>query len=584
MSMSKKFFEFNFFVPNIFAPMAVLALYCGSFAYFSSHFLIEGVSYVFASKLGMYTLFMLVALCLLFLIGFKSGKSPHPKFKYSPEKFHFDDLFLLLLPLTPVAQYVLNNREILSPVEILYTLALFTLFAALYIFAIPALLHTFFSTRILMLTGLAFVFTIASMASLSDYFSWFGKGTLRYQLALFGGAFLIPWLLYNLDKRKVLYFLIATNLATNSLIQLLPQNTASVEELPLSAEESKLPWLVGERIPKSTPNIYLLIYDSYVPNETMLAYGIDNAAQENYLQEQGFELYPHTYSVGSYTLYTMSTVLDVSAYYNGEKEARKAVSGNGVTHNILKGLGYDTYGLFYSDYMFRGIGSSYDYSIPGNVIPPHILLLKAILAGEFRFDIDDIEYEGQGRDQFIKAKQDVWTRIPKEKTFVYMHTNVPAHTQNSGACLPNEIDLYKERLVSANIEMRQDLQTITENDPDAIIIVAGDHGPHLTKNCSTTSDVYDASEISRLDVQDRYGTFLAIKWPTEEFTKYDNIKVLQDVFPTIFAYLYEDEKILRAKIRPEIPPSYFISGVTVKKGIIYGGIDDGEPLFLSEEK
>ena len=123
-----------------------------------------------------------------------------------------------------------------------------------------------------------------------------------------------------------------------------------------------------------------------------------------------------------------------------------------------------------------------------------------------------------------------------------------------------------------------------KNDPSGIIIIAGDHGPYLTKNCIGTKGDYNISEISRLDIQDRYGTFLAIKWPTDEFSKYDEITVLQDIFPAIFAYMYQDVEFLELQIEPSIKGySYRLSGVSVNDGIIIGGIDDGEPLFISEK-
>ncbi len=97
--------------------------------------------------------------------------------------------------------------------------------------------------------------------------------------------------------------------------------------------------------------------------------------------------------------------------------------------------------------------------------------------------------------------------------------------------------------------MRQDLALVIENDPGAILIVAGDHGPHLTKNCiSDLGDVYDISEITRFDIQDRYGTFLAIKWPSSDFEEYDDITILQDLFPAIFAYIFEDQGLLESRL------------------------------------
>jgi len=115
------------------------------------------------------------------------------------------------------------------------------------------------------------------------------------------------------------------------------------------------------------------------------------------------------------------------------------------------------------------------------------------------------------------------------------------------------------------------------------VIVAGDHGPYLTKNCLTTEEEYDISEINRLDVQDRNGTFLAIKWPSSNFEEYDDITVLQDLFPAIFATIFEDQGLLESRIEPITDNGTRISGVEVSDGIIVGGMNDGEALFINDE-
>jgi hypothetical protein len=278
----------------------------------------------------------------------------------------------------------------------------------------------------------------------------------------------------------------------------------------------------------------------------------------------------------------MSRVLNASTEYYGDK--RRGVSGDGVIQKILDDLSYKTYGLFYSDFMFRGYGDSYDYSTPEkkSILPPYVQLLKAIFLGEFRFNIENVGFVKHTKNKFAETKQSIFEDISGGKQiFIYMHSNLPSHSQNSGACLANEIELYKERVAKANIEMRQDINLIIANDPGAIVIVAGDHGPYLTRNCDTTTGSYDISEISRLDIQDRHATFLAIRWPTGDFVKYDDITVLQDLFPAIFAYLFKDPTILESKINPIIPIPNSISGASVNNGLIIGGINDGEPLFLS---
>ena len=129
--------------------------------------------------------------------------------------------------------------------------------------------------------------------------------------------------------------------------------------------------------------------------------------------------------------------------------------------------------------------------------------------------------------------------------------------------------------------MKQDMELLTRKDPGAIIVVAGDHGPFLTKNCTHTGDHYNITEISRHDIQDRVGTFLAIKWPDENSVKYDDITILQDLFLAIFAYLFEDERFLGEKISSLTLNKKIASGASVHNGIISGGINDGESLFLT---
>jgi hypothetical protein len=575
-SKFKKIFEVNFLIANVLVPLIALALYCISFAYFSSLLLLKGVSYHFTYAMGKYAFAAALVSSLIFFAALKWNKDTKLEFKRSAVKFRLEDLILPLFPLTPVVQYMFTNRDILSAAEFVYVTAFFIIFSCMYIFAIPIFFGTFMPNLALMSIGMAFVYLITNMASASSSFAWFGVGNLGIQLALLAGVFFAAWLLYAFHAKWILHFFILLNLAANTSTQVLSRT--ALESDPSSAfEENELLSRVVGKTPVITPNIYLLIYDAYVPNETMLSYGIDNSAQENYLRDAGFVLYPHTYSVSSNTLGTMSRVLNASTNYYGDKH--RAVSGDGVTQRIFHELGYETYGLFFSDYMFRGYGENYDHAFPTDNIPPFVQLVRAILMGEFRFDL------GGGRnthEQFIDAKRDIFKNVSLDQVFIYMHTDLPSHSQESGACLPDETELFSARLKNANVEMRQDLDLIIQNDPGAIVIVAGDHGPYLTRNCHNTSYEYDISEISRMDIQDRYATFLAIRWPNGDFVKYDEITVLQDLFPSIFAYMYQDTTILKAKIRAKIPSLNTISGASVENGYIIGGPNDGEPLFLSE--
>lgn len=570
--MLKRAFEGNFFFSNILVPSVVLFVYLVSFEYLISPVLNipNGVNTVFVSRSWRYFSFVLVGALIIFsIIIFRNGGKI--AFTKSDEKTSSGDLILLLLPLTPVVQYIINNQDILSPLGSLSVLFFFALFSSIYIFVIPAALGFVGSTRTLIFLGLAFVFTITSMALLSSSFAWLDKGSLRIQLIFFGSTFLVTWLLYRLNDKKILHVLIVFIFVSNSIMQLSAQEDWIDRKSP-PVEENKLVSLIEKVTPVVTPNIYLLVYDSYVTNETMLAHGIDNSPQEDYLEELSFKLYPNTYSVANYSIGSMSRVLNASREFFGDQ--RRGVSGDGIIQNILSNFGYETYGLFSNDYYFHENNPTYDFSIPEPSTTSPEILIRAILMGEFRFDIGFNELPMK---QFIETKRNIFESISGAPVFIYMHSSLPGHSQNSGACLSDETDRFKKRLMSANLEMKQDIKKIIDNDPEAIIIVAGDHGPYLTKNCASLH-VYDGSDIARLDIQDRFGTFLAIRWPTQDFEKFDDIVVLQDLFPAIFAYLFDDERFLESKIES----STFSPVVKVRNGIIIRGINRNEPLFLTD--
>jgi hypothetical protein len=575
MSKLAKILNVNILFKDIFIPLALLAFYSGSFAFFVSRLLPESLNVDFAGRLFTYLLGLMVIMCLITMGRLVTRRDEKLILRGPCQKITGSDFILLLIPLSPVVQYILSNQEMLTPLDSLVVLVCFVLIAGITILAIPALLSSFSSSRILMSLGVAFTFTISSMAVLSQQFSWYKTGSMKILLPYLFLVFVAAWLILGIKNKKTVVLLITVIFFANLGFQMLSQPTVS-EGGSLPTAQNELLSMIEARAPALTPNIYLLVYDSYVANETMQAYGIDNRAQEDYLQEQGFTLYPHTYSVGSDTLGSMSRVLNASTEKTGNP--RRGVAGDGIVHNALQSLGYRTVGIFPYDFMFRGVGSSYDESIPEYDTPPYVHLITAILMGEFRFDIG---FEEQTSDQYAEAKQRILSSTPDSPVFIYAHSALPGHSQNSGACLPDETELFEERLLKANIEMRQDIETIQENDPGAIIIVAGDHGPYLTKNCTDTKKVYEITEITRLDIQDRFGSFLAIRWPGEEYEEYDQISVLQDVFPAIFAYLYADREFLDLIKEPVITNVKSTSGATIINGIISGGVDDGEALFLS---
>ena len=111
----------------------------------------------------------------------------------------------------------------------------------------------------------------------------------------------------------------------------------------------------------------------------------------------------------------------------------------------------------------------------------------------------------------------------------------------------------------------------------SIIILISDHGPFLTKNC-TSLDNYPPNEINRLDIQDRHGTFVAIRTPDLKEINFDK-RILQNLFIYIHSYLNNDLSILNEENSENINNYYFPTSINVIDNQIIGGIDDGQVLF-----
>jgi len=570
----EKVLNAGFILSNILIPLGVVSFYFTT----TSMLLPEGVNQVFASRSSKYILPITIFLFIAYysFIGLRKIKQQFSS--DSDDKLVTGDLVLLLYPLTPVLQYMIFNAEILSWYEHIAIFCVFMIFVSIPILVVPLLFKNTGSTRILMSLGLAFTFSFTNMASLTSQLSWHKEGSLKIQLLVLGSVWLISFLLIKLNLRRFMYLLTVVYFSTNSIYQLIDRPDTQITADP-NLTENKLIALIDSREPVITPSIYLLVYDAYVVNETMQAYGIDNQLQEQYLEDKNFILYPQTYSIGGESISSMSRVLNSSTSYDGYP--RKAVSGDGIVQNTLEIFGYKTYGIFPIDFFFRGVIPSYNYSFPSSSSSLSTMM-KAIFLGEFRFGVD---FDKVPREQYIHEKHTSFSEDVTDPKFIYTHSKFPGHSQNSGVCGPNEFEMYKEKLTTANEEMRQDVELIIENDPNAIIIIAGDHGPYITKNCRGLGYDYNTSEISRLDIQDRFGTFLAIRWPTADFEEYDEITILQDIFPAIFAYMFADPGILESQVEPiVIDSTNILGGALVNDGMIKGGIHDGEALFLQSSQ
>lgn len=543
----------------------------------SIHLLPPGVNSHFVAD----TWLLLWGLALLILSGISASAGGHLSSSVRKKsRWRASDLLFAVVPMIPIVRYSIVNVELLPGGGVFLLFGATAALALVLVIVVPRSLAALMDTSIVIPMSSAALYVFYNMASYSGSRNWFGSGNAFEQIAILVAATLALVLFSKIRKSFFAAGLIAFIVLEVSLavVQRGEFDEGASGDSGSSAAPSWLSDLTSATW-QTSPNVFFLTYESYANQETFDSYGIDNSEQMEFLLEEGFTIYDGTYSLGGHSLASLSRVLDISAEpRNGP--ARYVTAGNSLVTEVFRSRGYETHGVFTGDYFLRGQAPGYSsvYPSPDAANVAETSFLGSIFRGEFRFEGSFVSTD---YDTYLDKKREILGLNSAKPQFLWSHSSYPGHTQNSGTCLPDEVEKYSAGLEQANAEMTFDLSKISDVD-QSIVIIAGDHGPYLTKNCAHLGS-YPASEIERLDIQDRYGTFLAIRWP-EGVNSAVEIEVLQNVFPAVFEGLSESDGIFEPAKVVAATKEFLAGAVYVNEGIISGGQDDGEPLFLNRDK
>jgi hypothetical protein len=251
----------------------------------------------------------------------------------------------------------------------------------------------------------------------------------------------------------------------------------------------------------------------------------------------------------------MSRTLDIRTQISDGDEMRKIVGGHSISNIWLQSIGYQS--AIVTKAFMTGIYNAYDIRKPDMSVTAGkmdflLMLLRGIALREFKFDIKGLKSHGKDFD-YEAIKHELIKAERQDPLFMIYHGDYPGHSQNSGQCLPDEKERFIQRYYKAIKLLRADLKIIKEHDPNAIIVIMGDHGPYLTGNCHTLN--YKVPDkVTELDLRDRIGTIFSVYWPDPvKAAKYDrDIVINQDFFPVLFSYLYDSPDLLSLKVPSRI--------------------------------
>ena len=331
---------------------------------------------------------------------------------------------------------------------------------------------------------------------------------------------------------------------------------------------------------KKKPNIYLYFLESYhSPYAMRLLYDHDLGPMVDYLRGKNFLVYDRTLSNSHYTLASMIDTFTMRLNQNIVRgnldtapQLRKLLGGSNENNlfKMLKDNGYHiTFITMGSQYFFNVQGPNLDSTdaflsyrpfTPLIDLNPGKFKLLAAISSKW---LNEGSFQGT---QAERVRQAVERGQQRGGPFMVIFKGGAAHSNGGeGRASREEFDAWKpkylEYVASGDAEMKEILEYLDVADPEALVILIGDHGAwgyayfpfeKALKNGDLAMFRRELTERGlTLDkvVQNFFGTFLALRLPGGEHRDIAQGLPMNHVnlFRQIFAYLNNGPNILSTR-------------------------------------
>ncbi len=330
---------------------------------------------------------------------------------------------------------------------------------------------------------------------------------------------------------------------------------------------------------KDKPNIYMLWLESYHGIRTLNnVYHVDISPMTEFLKENNFTVCENIYSSTCSTLGSMTDLFSLGeinpykfsfARSDVKSQIRKLIGG-GTGNNVLKILKYNNYNtnvMLGGYYYFMEKGKYLDYApidaydssnILNSLRPCYVfsknssqffanLLLfpEYILKGDFKENIAlEIDKMQKMKQPYFLAVKYESTNHPTDQNYTYKQRT---EWINSG--------LYKQQAEKSIVEIPELITLIIEKDPNALIVMLGDHGA-MTYRGLRLNELSANDNIVYSDfIDDYFNVFGAVRLP-EKYAKFsfengDTYINHMNIFVHIFSLLAGDPEYLKLQKTPE---------------------------------
>ena len=324
-------------------------------------------------------------------------------------------------------------------------------------------------------------------------------------------------------------------------------------------------------------SVYLLVYDGYMHDTVLEGMNVKSLGIGDYLKKRGFTSYD-AYSVGSDTVASMGNAFYIGGVAQGS--VRSSMVGNNVFCDYLRRFGYkSSYILCGYDMPNRGERMPGDFYFPSakKITRPEMVLYPCIVRGILSQSANT--FNAYTRGEWLAVKRDILKTAGATGSFIYAHSDKPGHVTANPIYRksPEEERLaYERRVADADAELQEDIDLLLSKNDDSIIIVASDHGSHLS--LPAHENEYDA-----FTMLDRVGIQLHVRWP-RDYKPCLKLDCLQNLFLEVEIYLSGDNSLARFELPGEslriMAPLRAPAG-TINRSVIQSGPDKGRNLFTA---
>ncbi|MGI9499417.1 MAG: hypothetical protein ACR2P3_05235, partial [Geminicoccaceae bacterium] len=405
------------------------------------------------------------------------------------------------------------------------------------------------------------------LTTVNAYFFFFGEFKIsdekQWLMALIAGALMFAgaWIVWL--RKPVLLF-------SSILVAISIYNYAS-GRISLASVE-----LAGSSTTaafQSKPNFYAISFESLLsPYALKHLYDASDMDHFDALRERGFRVLDGAYSAGSATIASLSQVLEYEENLQTSEQMRAVFGSKNTTYRIFKENGYKVNFMYASNYLGANRGGA-DYFFPEKSFSTCHFLSDSYLY--FACHKDFANWVNQrlfGESSYISVDQHL--ALIKDRVdaivdsddpgFIFTHINFPGHTRldhdyRDTKAISGFADQTRNWIPQIKNYFEDVFDHIIESDPNAVILVYGDHGAWISRGMtSSVADEADSPFSLGDMLLDRHGVAMAI-YPNnfcEERIREGTSTLL--LMRSIFACLSGETEMTRAE--HEVQQQIFFEG------------------------